>query len=144
MSDQAATRDEFSISREALAEPWTVVMVDGDYILPCLPNNLPEGYESDIEEQAAAVIKHAKSCGYEDGSFLWTIWRWQKPQMGEFGRVELSGYWEYHSLNPVLSDLLKPANGDVYPEVKVTASIPDPENDPEFQAMKRAREQKKA
>lgn len=33
---------------------------------------------------------------------------------------------------------------DVYPEQKVVPSSPDPENDPEFQAMKRAREQKKA
>lgn len=32
---------------------------------------------------------------------------------------------------------------DVYPEQKVVPSSPDPENDPEFQAMKRAREQKK-
>ena len=34
--------------------------------------------------------------------------------------------------------------GDFYPEQKVVPSSPDPENDPEFQAMKRAREQKKA
>ncbi len=33
---------------------------------------------------------------------------------------------------------------DVYPEQKVVPSSPDPENDPEFQAMKRAREQKDA
>ncbi len=32
---------------------------------------------------------------------------------------------------------------DVYPEQKVVPSSPDPENDPEFQAMKKAREQKR-
>jgi len=35
------------------------------------------------------------------------------------------------------------SGGDVLPQQKVVPSSPEPENDPEFQAMKRAREQKK-
>lgn len=35
------------------------------------------------------------------------------------------------------------SGGDVYPEQKVVPSSPEPENDPEFQAQQRAREQKK-
>lgn len=97
--------------REALTKPFALVFLDGrnehgSHVLPSLPTNLPDEYEADLPEFAEQILQEAEANGFAVGQHVWTEWRFNSPQIGDEGRVELPGYWEFARINSEMSRIL--------------------------------------
>lgn len=92
----------------ALREPFAVVFLDGRnehgaHVAPSFPTNLPLEWE-DTEPYAEQIMVAAEALGFKPGEdHVWTVWRWNAPQYGDYGREELPGYWEFVEIKAALS-----------------------------------------
>ncbi|GAA4108531.1 hypothetical protein ACFFTN_01145 [Aminobacter aganoensis] len=97
---------------ETFRRPGMMVFLDGrnehgSHVIPSLPTNMEiDGCEGDMPEFAEEIISAAEALGFAVGDCVWTEWLWNKPQIGDEGRVELDGYWEFVRVNPVVSRAL--------------------------------------
>lgn len=74
------------------------------HVIMSYPTNIPENVEDDISEFAEEVLSAAEALGFVVGEdHVWTEWRWVEPQIGDEGRVELRGYWEFVRIDEGLS-----------------------------------------
>jgi hypothetical protein len=89
---------------DALRRPGCMIFLDGrnehgTHILPSLPTNMPAAADKDLEEQAEEVFVAAEALGFHATDHVWAFWRWNEPQYGDFGRIELAGYWEFDGIS---------------------------------------------
>lgn len=94
-----------------LLQPGAMVFLDGrnehgSHVLPASPTNLPQAYEEILPSYAEEIIIAAETLGFHIGDMVWTEWSWNKPIYGDFGRLELAGYWEFKSVNKTITDIL--------------------------------------
>jgi hypothetical protein len=78
----------------------------GSHVIMSYPRNLPEGSEDDVNECAEEILVAAEEAGFKVGDFVWTIWNWEPPQIGDEGRVEFSGYWYFAGIDAEVSRLV--------------------------------------
>lgn len=98
-------------SLDFLKKPGALVFLDGrnehgSHVLPSLPSNIPPEYQNELPNWAEEILQAAESNGFKVGDHVWTEWHWNDPQFGDFGRIELDGYWEFTGINVEASHAL--------------------------------------
>lgn len=105
----AKLQAEVEALRSVFTGPGCCIFLDGrnehgSHVIMSLPTNLPETAQSDIEECAEEILAAAEALGFEVGrDHVWCLFRWNKPEIGEYGRVEFPGYWEFDKIDPVVT-----------------------------------------
>lgn len=94
-----------------LKQPFCVVFLDGrnehgSHVLPSFPRSF-DVVEDDIDEQAEAILLAAEAEGFAIEEHVWAEFDWVAPQIGDEGRVELAGYWEFRGINKPMSAALR-------------------------------------
>lgn len=94
-------------ARKALTVDFCVLYLDGrnehgTHVIPSYPRSF-EPVDDDISEQAEAIFVAAENEGFQTGDHVWTEFYWVSPQIGDEGRVELSGYWEFDKINVAMT-----------------------------------------
>lgn len=100
----------------ALKTPFCVLYLDGrneqgTHVLPSYPRSF-EVVDEDVAEQAEAILEAAENAGFQIGQYVWAEFAWIAPQIGDEGRVELDGYWDFRWVNEPMSTLLNGASDD--------------------------------
>ncbi|MFG1399928.1 hypothetical protein [Roseixanthobacter pseudopolyaromaticivorans] len=101
LDELVAERDRLAAALERVFKfPGCIVVLDGrnrhgSHVIMSLPSNLPAEAEGDVIECAEEVLQAAEALGFQIGDAVWTEWHWNPPQMGDYGRAELPGYWEF-------------------------------------------------
>lgn len=95
----------------ALKTPFCVLFLDGrnehgSHVLPSYPRSF-EVVDGDVADQAEAILEAAENTGFQIGQHVWAEFAWIAPQIGDDGRVELDGYWDFRWINESMSTLLK-------------------------------------
>lgn len=88
---------------EALKTPFCVLFLDGrnefgSHVQASYPRSF-EVVGDDISEQSEAILEAAENAGFQIGQHVWAEFAWVAPQIGEEGRVELAGYWDFRWIN---------------------------------------------
>ena len=96
---------------QALKTPFCVLFLDGrnehgTHVLPSFPTSI-DVVEDDLAEQAEAILEAAENAGFQIGQHVWAEFAWIAPQIGDEGRVELDGYWDFRWINEPMSTLLQ-------------------------------------
>lgn len=100
--------DDLEAFRSAFAKPGMMVFLDGrnehgTHVLPVLPLNGPYDMVGELYDPSSgsseAIFLAAEKLGFKAGDNIWTEWRFNKAQYGEYGSVELGEYWEFVSIN---------------------------------------------
>lgn len=96
---------------QALKTPFCVLFLDGrnehgSHVLSGYPRSFDVNDE-DLSGQAEAILSEGEKLGFSEGSLVWANFSWVPPQIGDEGRVELDGYWDFSGINPGLSKLLE-------------------------------------
>jgi hypothetical protein len=89
---------------DACSRPGSMVFLDGrnehgSHVLPSLPSNISREYENSLDSYAEEIITAAEKLGFAIPGHVWTEWRWNKPDYGDAGRIEVPGYWEFVRVN---------------------------------------------
>lgn len=105
------SRDEMMVA--ALRRPFCVLFLDGrnehgSHVIPSFPRSfdIENDYGTDIEAQAEYILFAAEGEGFAIGDHVWAEFYWVKPQIGDEGRVELAGYWEFNCINKEMSAVI--------------------------------------
>jgi hypothetical protein len=98
-----AAIDAMNAAAEALSRPFCVVFLDGrnehgSHVLTSFPKSFDDD-AGDIYGQSEAILLAAEAAGFAVGDHVWAEFDWISPQIGDEGRVELPGYWEFRSIN---------------------------------------------
>jgi len=118
MDSVADLQAAVEILKRAFNEPGCAVFLDGrnehgSHVLMSYPTNIPEDAQNDIEAYAEEILAAAEALGFKLGEdHVWTVWRWNKPQYGDEGRVELSSYWEFVRIDAELTRAALTFTGD--------------------------------
>lgn len=96
--------------KQALKTPFCVLYLDGrnehgTHVLPSYPRSF-EVVDEDVAEQAEAILEAAENAGFQIGQHVWAEFACIAPQIGDEGRVELDGYWDFRWINEPMSTLL--------------------------------------
>lgn len=94
----------------SLQEPFCVLFLDGrnehgTHVLPSFPRSI-ELVEDDVVTQAEFILRHAEAQGFAVGDHVWAEFCKVLPQIGEYGRVELEGYWDFAGINETMTRAL--------------------------------------
>lgn len=93
--------------REALSRPFCVLYLDGrNEHGSHVPSSFPRSFDindDDLSEQADAILTKAEWLGFEEGDHIWVEFNWVDPQIGDEGRVELDGYYDFTRINVEMS-----------------------------------------
>lgn len=100
--------------RSAFSKPGMMVYLDGrnehgTHVLPMLPMNAPDEVAGELftdEGPNEVIFLAAENEGFKAGDCVWTVWHFEKAQLGEYGRVELAEYWEFVGINAEASRAL--------------------------------------
>ena len=95
---------------QALNTPFCVLFLDGRnehgaHVLASYPRSF-EVVEDDLTGQAEAILDAAENAGFQIGQHVWAEFGWVAPQIGDEGRVELAGYWDFRWINEELTRAL--------------------------------------
>jgi hypothetical protein len=95
----------------ALKTPFCVLYLDGrnehgTHVLPSFPSSIAV-VDGDLAEQAEAIMSAAEAEGLTEGDHVWAEFSNVPPQIGDEGRVELDGYWDFRRINKAMSTLLQ-------------------------------------
>lgn len=96
--------------KQALKMPFCVLFLDGrnehgTHVLPSFPTSI-DVVDDDLAEQAEAIMSAAEAEGFTEGDHVWAEFSNVPPQIGDEGRVELDGYWDFRGINKAMSTLL--------------------------------------
>lgn len=100
---------------DAMTRPGMLVYLDGTnehgtHVLGALPSNLPDGFLdrelAERPETAEEIMQAAEKAGYREGDLVWTEWHYTEPQLGEYGYVEMPGYWQFAKINSQATEAL--------------------------------------
>lgn len=101
---------------EALRKPGMMLYLDGrnehgSHVIPSYPTTIPiDQIERELgdgsPDLAEIILQEAERLGFAVGDLVWTEWAYNTPQLGEFGRVELAGYWEFIGINRGVTAML--------------------------------------
>lgn len=104
-------REELMVA--ALRRPFCVLCLDGrnehgSHVIPSFPRSfdIEKDYGTDIDAQAEDILLSAEAEGFAVGDLVWAEFYWVKPQIGDEGRVELAGYWEFDRINKDMSTVI--------------------------------------
>ncbi|MFG1331231.1 hypothetical protein V5F41_08240 [Xanthobacter autotrophicus] len=76
----------------------------GSHVIMAYPTTMPESAQDDINEYAEEILAAAEALGFIVGEDqVWTEWDWIDPQIGDEGRVELRGYWDFVRIDDKLT-----------------------------------------
>ena len=79
----------------------------GSHVLHGYPSNMPEDTFEDIYEQSERILKCAESHGLKIGEdAAWCVFSWIEHQVGEYGVIEVSGYWEFKYIDIDLTKII--------------------------------------
>ena len=109
-----AERERMTAHLKAMCRDGCALFLDGrnehgSHVLPLFPNSMPDdafGEEDGVPSMAEEIISAAEAAGFEVGQCVWANFRWNAPQTGDEGRVELAGYWQFSHINADLTRLL--------------------------------------
>jgi hypothetical protein len=92
---------------KVIEQPFCVLFLDGrnehgSHVLPSYPRSF-EPVGDDIDDQAEAILVEAERLGFSIGEHVWAEFVAVADQIGEEGRIELSGYWEFKGINAEMS-----------------------------------------
>ncbi|WP_421580865.1 hypothetical protein [Shinella sp. M31] len=110
MKREMAEKDErIAALEKAITSPFCVVYLDGrnehgTHVLPVLPTSINEEAD-DIADQAEAIMAASEAGGFETEDLVWAEFVNVPPQIGDEGRIELAGYWEFKGINAEMSAL---------------------------------------
>lgn len=104
VSSQASLLEE---ARRVVDKPFCVLFLDGrnehgSHVLPSYPRGF-EPNDDDMSDQAEAILVEAERLGFAIGEHVWAEFISIADQIGDEGRVELSGYWEFSGINVEMS-----------------------------------------
>lgn len=97
-------REATAKALEFLRKPFCVLFLDGrnehgSHVIQSFPRSV-DIPDADLDsDDAEAIIRHAESLGFGEGARVWAEFSWNPPQIGDFGLVELAGYWEFTGVN---------------------------------------------
>ncbi|MGC4393758.1 hypothetical protein [Agrobacterium sp. M50-1] len=101
---EAAEAEARAKALEFLRKPFCVLFLDGrnehgSHVIQSFPRSV-DIPDADLDsDDAEAIIRHAESLGFGEGDHVWAEFSWNPPQIGDFGLVELAGYWEFTGVN---------------------------------------------
>jgi hypothetical protein len=95
---------------QALKTPFCVLFLDGRnehgaHVLASYPRSF-EVVEDDLTGQAEAILDAAENAGFQTGQHVWAEFGWVAPQIGDEGRVEIAGYWDFRWINEEMTRAL--------------------------------------
>lgn len=107
--EKAEKDDRIAALEKAVTSPFCVVYLDGrnehgTHVLPVLPASINEEAD-DIADQAEAIMAAAEAEGFHSEDLVWAEFVNIPPQIGDEGRIELAGYWEFKGVNVEMSAL---------------------------------------
>jgi hypothetical protein len=95
---------------KVIEQPFCVLFLDGrnehgSHVLPSYPRSF-EPVGDDIDDQAEAILVEAERLGFAIGEHVWAEFIDVPDQIGDEGRIEFSGYWEFKGINVEMSRVI--------------------------------------
>ncbi|NTF67918.1 hypothetical protein [Rhizobium rhizogenes] len=107
-----ATAAEVKLSEavKVIEQPFCVLFLDGrnehgSHVLPSYPRSF-EPVGDDIDDQAEAILVEAERLWFAIGEHVWAEFVNVPDQIGDEGRIEFSGYWEFKGINVEMSRVI--------------------------------------
>jgi hypothetical protein len=95
---------------KVMEQPFCVLFLDGrnehgSHVLPSYPRAF-EPVGDDIDDQTEAILLEAERLGFTIGEHVWAEFFDVPDQIGDEGRIEFSGYWEFKGINVEMSRVI--------------------------------------
>lgn len=104
-------RAEIEQLRGALGKTFCVVFLDGrnehgTHVIPSFPMMMNLTEEDISEWLAEEIFSASEKLGYGEGDHVWVEFYYEPPHVGEYGRVELEGYWCFSRINDEMTRIV--------------------------------------
>jgi hypothetical protein len=104
-------KEEVKRLREALELSFAMLFLDGrnehgTHVIPCSLRSMPEEFLTgdDLGEMAEEIMQAAEVAGFCVGDCVFAEFSWVPDQIGDEGRIEVRGYWDFRQIHADLSE----------------------------------------